>query len=94
MYRLGFAPGTSGNLSVRLDNERILATPTGCSKYLLRPSDMVTVDLNGHLLSGTRNVTSEIGMHLAVYQSRSDVQAVLFTRIPHCDSFCFLRHGA
>src|ERR1700742_4502973 len=55
MYRLGFAPGTSGNLSVRLDNERILATPTGCSKYLLRPVDMVVVDLDGKLLFGTRN---------------------------------------
>ena len=87
MYRLGFAPGTSGNLSVRLDNERILATPTGCSKYLLRPSDMVTVDLNGHLLSGTRNVTSEIGMHLAVYQSRSDVQAVVHAHPPIATAF-------
>jgi len=77
MYRLGFAPGTSGNLSVRLDDERILATPTGCSKYLLRPVDMVVVDPNGKLLSGTRNVTSEIGMHLAVYKGRSDVQAVV-----------------
>src|ERR1700739_3364733 len=51
MHRLGFAPGTSGNLSVRLpfsdrfNERRILATPTGCSKALLRPSDMVIVDL-------------------------------------------------
>ena len=87
MYRLGFAPGTSGNLSARLDSERILATPTGCSKYLLRASDMVIVDLNGKLLSGTRNVTSEIGMHMAVYQSRQDVQAVVHAHPPIATAF-------
>jgi L-fuculose-phosphate aldolase len=87
MYRLGFAPGTSGNLSVRLDQERILATPTGCSKYLLRPVDMVVVDLAGNLLAGTRNVTSEIGMHLAVYNVRPDVQAVVHAHPPISTAF-------
>ena len=87
MYRRGFAPGTSGNLSVRVDADRILATPTGCSKFLLRPADMVVVDLQGKLLSGTRNVTSEIGMHLAVYHARSDVQAVLHAHPPIATGF-------
>lgn len=87
MYRLGFAPGTSGNLSVRLDSERVLATPTGCSKYLLRPSDMVIVDLNGKLVSGTRNVTSEIGMHMAVYHARPDVQSVVHAHPPIATAF-------
>lgn len=87
MYRLGFAPGTSGNLSVRLGDEHILATPTGCSKYLLRPVDMVVVDLDGRLLSGTRNVTSEIGMHLAVYRTRADVRAVVHAHPPVSTAF-------
>ena len=87
MYRLGFAPGTSGNLSARLDDESILATPTGCSKYLLRPSDMVIVDLNGKLISGTRNVTSEIGMHVAVFAARPDVQAVVHAHPPIATAF-------
>lgn len=87
MYRLGFAPGTSGNLSVRLDDARILATPTGCSKALLRPADMVIVDHHGHLLFGTRNVTSEIGMHLAVYRGRPDVNAVVHAHPPIATGF-------
>lgn len=87
MYRLGFAPGTSGNLSVRLDDERILATPTGCSKYLLRPSDMVVVDMDGNLLTGTRNVTSEISMHLTVYRMRPDAQAVVHAHPPIATAF-------
>src|SRR5277367_4725382 len=50
LSRLGFAPGTSGNLSVRLDQHRLLVTPTGVSKALVRRADMVIVDLQGHLL--------------------------------------------
>lgn len=89
MYRLGFAPGTSGNLSVRLpfDHRLILATPTNCSKALLRPADMVIVDVNGRFLAGTRNVTSEIGMHLAVYRDRSDVSAVVHAHPPIATGF-------
>jgi L-fuculose-phosphate aldolase len=87
LYRLGFMPGTSGNLSVRLNPNHVLATPTGCSKYMLRPADMVVVDLDGRLLSGTRNVTSEIGMHLAVYRMRSDVEAVIHAHPPIATGF-------
>jgi L-fuculose-phosphate aldolase len=77
LSRLGFTPGTSGNLSVRLDQNRLLVTPTGVSKGLVETDDIVTVDLYGRLIAGTRNVTSEIGMHLAVYDHRPEVQAVV-----------------
>jgi L-fuculose-phosphate aldolase len=85
--RLGFAPGTSGNLSVRLDADRILATPTGCSKFLLHASDMVVVNLQGDQLSGTRRVTSEIDMHLTIYRMRSDVQGVVHAHPPTATAF-------
>ena len=66
LHMLGFAPGTSGNVSVRLDGDRVLATPTGCSKRVVGPEDLVVVDMEGHQLAGTRHVTSEIDMHLAI----------------------------
>lgn len=87
LHRLGFAPGTSGNLSVRIDDYRILATPTGCCKALLRPADMVIVDRDGQFLSGSRNVTSEIGMHLAIYRARPDVNAVVHAHPPIATGF-------
>jgi L-fuculose-phosphate aldolase len=77
LHTLGFAPGTSGNVSARLDGSRVLATPTGCSKRLLGPEDLVIVDMGGRLLKGTRHVTSEIDMHLAIYRARPDVEAVV-----------------
>jgi L-fuculose-phosphate aldolase len=87
MHRLGYTPGTAGNLSVRLAGGRVLATPTGCSKALLRPSDMVTVDHRGNKLSGSKNVTSEIGMHLAVYRLRHDVRAIVHAHPPIATAF-------
>ena len=90
LYRLGFTPGTSGNLSVRLDADRVLATPTGCSKYLLRSTDMVIVDLDGrepHGSGNLRKVTSEIGMHLAVYRQRPEVNAVVHAHPPTATGF-------
>ncbi len=77
LHALGFAPGTSGNLSVRLDSMLVLATPTGCSKRAIGPEDLVVVDLDGHELMGTRRVTSEIDMHLAIYKARPDIEAVV-----------------
>lgn len=87
LYRKGFMPGTSGNLSVRLEDGTILATPTGCSKYLMRAADMVIVDLDGRQISGTRKVTSEIGMHLAVYRARHDIRAVVHAHPPIATGF-------
>jgi L-fuculose-phosphate aldolase len=87
LSRLGFTPGTAGNLSVRLDERRLLVTPTGMSKYLLKGDDMVTVDLQGRLLAGSRNVTSEISMHLAAYDRREDVGAVIHSHPPIATAF-------
>src|ERR1700710_1971452 len=87
VHRLGYTPGTAGNLSVRLDANLILSTPTGCSKGLLHAADMVIGDNQGKKVSGMRNVTSEIGMHLAVYRMRPDVQAIVHTHPPIATAF-------
>jgi L-fuculose-phosphate aldolase len=87
LSRLGFTPGTSGNLSVRLDSERLLVTPTGVSKGLVKSADMVVVDLDGRLLAGSRKVTSELPMHLAIYRERADVSAVVHSHPPISTAF-------
>jgi len=87
LYRLGFMPGTSGNLSARLDQDRLLVTPTGVSKYLLKAGDLVIVDLEGRQLAGARKVTSEVSMHLAVYRLRDDIDAVIHAHPPLATAF-------
>lgn len=93
LHRLGFMPGTSGNLSIRLDRDRLLVTPTSVSKFLLTPEDMVTVDLDGRQLEGSRNVTSELSMHLAVYHHRDDVGAVVHSHPPVATAFACAGRG-
>lgn len=73
--RLTFSAG--GNVSVR-DGEMILITPSGRNKGLLRPEDMVAVDMDGRPLEGGKP-SIELGFHLAIYRSRPEVGAVV-----HC----------
>jgi L-fuculose-phosphate aldolase len=72
-----YVSGCDGNLSVRLDKNSILTTPTGMSKGLLKPEHMVLVDLQGRKLEGAFQPSSEIEMHLTVYKHRPDVGAVV-----------------
>jgi L-fuculose-phosphate aldolase len=77
LHDAGHVAATDGNLSVRLDDGRILATPTGMSKGMMHPEDMVIVDLDGQKCCGERNPSSEVGMHLLVYRTRPDINAVV-----------------
>jgi len=86
-------PGTSGNLSVRLDDWRLLVTPTGVSKFLLKTADMVVVDLEGRHLDGYRKMTSEVSMHLAIYRHRNDVTAVIHSHPPIATAFACVGRG-
>ena len=76
MYERGYIVAAEGNLSVRLDANRILATPTCINKGMMTPSDLVVMDMEGRHLQGDRKISSEAGMHLLFYRMRSDVQAV------------------
>jgi L-fuculose-phosphate aldolase len=82
-----FVAATDGNLSVRLDENRILATPTCMSKGSMRPSDMVIVDREGRLLYGKRRVSSEIAMHLLIYRLRPDVMGIVHAHPPTATGF-------
>ena len=87
LHERGFVAAMDGNLSVRLKGGRVLVTPTCLSKGMMRPADMVIVDMQGHRVSGHRNVTSEIGMHLLIYGTRPDVQAIVHAHPPTATGF-------
>src|SRR5438874_2338523 len=87
IHQQGFVSACDGNLSVRLDENRILATPTGVSKGMMHTSDMVIVDMNGHRVEGQRDVSSEIAMHLTIYRKRPDIQAVVHAHPPTATGF-------
>jgi L-fuculose-phosphate aldolase len=87
LHTQGFVAATDGNLSVRLDERRLLVTPTCMSKAAMRQGDMVIVDLDGNRLSGKRHVSSEIGMHLLIYRLRPDVQGIVHAHPPTATGF-------
>lgn len=76
-YRGGYVTETEGNLSVRIDANRVLVTPSHVPYEIRTVEDMVEVDLEGNTSSDSRNPTSEYRMHLAVYKARSDVMAIV-----------------
>src|ERR1700732_1861479 len=87
LHQRGYVAATDGNLSVRLDDEKIMVTPTGMSKSMLRASDMVVVDLEGRRLAGNRNVSSELAMHLLIYQLRPHVKGIVHAHPPTATGF-------
>jgi L-fuculose-phosphate aldolase len=77
LWQRGFVASNDGNISVRLDEHRVLATPRSVSKGFMTPDMMVVTDMSGRRLAGARDPSSELKMHLAVYEARPDVQAVV-----------------
>ncbi len=87
LYKAGLIAGTEGNLSVRLDDDRILITPSGLPKGRLNTEDLVVVDRDGRQLEGTNSASSELPMHLRVYQQRPDIKACVHSHAPYATSF-------
>lgn len=86
MYDRSLVVASDGNLSIRLDAERILATPTGVSKGRLSPDALAVVAPDGTALNDVR-ASSEIKMHLLVYRERADVRAVCHAHPAHGTAF-------
>ena len=82
VWQKGWVAANDGNITIRMDTERILATPTGVCKGMMAPDDLIVCDLEGNKISGTKERTSEIAMHLAVYKLRPDVRSVLHAHPP------------
>src|ERR1700678_4508178 len=87
LHERGLVAAMDGNLSVRLKGDQVLVTPTCVSKGNMRAADMVVVDMEGQRVSGRRNVTSEIGMHLLIYRMRPDIQAIVHAHPPTATGF-------
>jgi len=87
LWARGFVASNDGNISVRLDADRILTTPTSVSKGFMTPEMMVVTDLAGRKISGERNASSELKMHLAVYELRPDAMAVVHSHPPLATGF-------
>ncbi len=75
--------GTSGNVSVRLDDGDLLVTPASRALAELDPQELVRVDAHGRS-RGDGQATSELPLHLAIYDVRPDVRCVVHTHPTFC----------
>ncbi len=82
-----FAPATSGNVSARLDEKTFLITPTGVYKGEMKPEEILIVSADGKRRRGRGKPTSEIDMHLAIYEIRPEAEAVVHAHPPTATGF-------
>ena len=87
LYARGFCASNDGNISIRFSDNRVLTTPKSVSKGFMTPDMMVVVDLDGTKVSGDREASSELLMHLEVYRQRPDAKAVVHAHPPLATGF-------
>ena len=87
IYQKGFVAANEGNLSIRLEDDRVLCTPTLHCKGFMEPGDLCIVDMDGNQLEGSKKRTSEVLLHLEIYRLRPDVNAVVHCHPPHATAF-------
>lgn len=82
MYRQGFSPCNSGNISVKLEEDRFLITPSGVCKEELTEDMLVLMDGQGRVVDGKGRASSESRVHLYCYAHRPEVTAVCHAHAP------------
>ena len=81
-YEKGYVASTDGNVSARLPDGHIMCTPTISNKGFVKPEDMVIIDMKAQKIKGERKASSEIAMHLLIYEMRPDIHAVVHAHPP------------
>ncbi|KXK22482.1 MAG: class II aldolase/adducin family protein [Chloroflexi bacterium OLB15] len=83
MHQKQYIDGSAGNISARLDDNRILSTPSGLAKGFMSPDQLIIVDMDANRIDEPNDAnrhlvpTSEVLMHLECYRQREDVQGVV-----------------
>jgi len=86
LYDRSYVVSSDGNVSIRLSEDRILATPTMMCKGRMTEDDLALTDMNGTAVSDKR-ASSELAMHLLIYKMRPDIKAVCHAHPPHGTAF-------
>jgi len=87
LYARAYIASNDGNISARLDDHRLITTPKSVSKGFMTPDMMVVVDYEGRKVSGERDPSTELPMHLEIYRNRPDIGAVVHAHPPLATGF-------
>lgn len=86
LYDRSYVVASDGNVSIRLDENTVLATPTMTCKGRMTEDCLALTDLEGKPLSD-KKASSELEMHLLIYKMRPDIKAVCHAHPPHGTAF-------
>ncbi len=87
-YKIGLMAGTSGNASFYDgDEKKMIISPSSVEYELMTIDDMVVMRLDGEVIEGHREPSSEWKMHAQVYIERNDISAVIHTHSPYATGF-------
>lgn len=82
-----YTPGTTGNMSIRLDDS-ILITASGSSNGFLEKDDLVMINFEGTAIDGeNKKPSSEKLLHTYIYKKRKDINVILHVHTPYLSSF-------
>jgi L-fuculose-phosphate aldolase len=87
MYMRGFICGNDSNLSARISENEVIATPSGVSKGFMTEEMLIKTDMEGNVISGAMKPSSEIKMHLAIYKKNAELRAVNHAHPPVASAF-------
>lgn len=89
IWQRGFCAGNEGNHSIRIPGDRVLCTPTQVSKGFIEPHMVATVDFDGNKVDGHPDYgrTSEVLMHIAIYERNPELRAVVHSHPPSITAF-------
>jgi L-fuculose-phosphate aldolase len=87
VYQRGYVAANDGNISARMQDDRILCTPTGVSKGFITEDMLAICDLEGNQIAGSMRISSEIRMHLEIYKLRPDIHSVVHAHPPTATGF-------
>ncbi|MFN2412513.1 MAG: class II aldolase/adducin family protein [Pyrinomonadaceae bacterium] len=86
LYERSYVVSSDGNVSIRLDENTVLATPTMMCKGRMTEDSLALTDIEGKTLTEKR-ASSELAMHLLIYTERPDIKAVCHAHPPHGTAF-------
>ncbi|MGR9278270.1 3-oxo-tetronate 4-phosphate decarboxylase (plasmid) [Rhizobium leguminosarum] len=89
LFERGLTPGSSGNISLRLEDGGWLVTPTNASLGFLDPARISRLDAEGRLVSGDKP-TKEIPLHTALYDTRGSARAIVHLHSTHAVALTML----
>lgn len=91
MHARGLVEETAGNVSARLDGDRVVVTPSSVAYDEMTLDDLVVVDLDGEVVEGHRSPTSEKALHLECFRAYPEVRGVVHCHATHASMFAAAR---